>query len=100
MDKIIDRRDAALGGSLSLRGDYSFETLSKLGDPGTWDLVQVDADPSVWRVKSRRTGEYRRVQIISDSWIICSCENGRHAGGNARCYHAAMVELWVGEEGA
>lgn len=77
-------------------GSYSWQVMNKARDVPSEAITQSEADPSVWWVVSTRTGKSERVQILGEltdpSWVTCTCANGGHSGGKAKCYHAASVE--------
>lgn len=80
-----------------MREDYSWQVMNKARAVPRETIRQDEDDSSVWRVTSTRTGKEERVQLLGDpddpDWITCSCANGGHSGGKAKCYHAASVEL-------
>lgn len=54
------------------------------------DVRAHESDPTVWFVRSSRTGTEHRVQFIED-WVTCTCQNGDVRVSRAKCYHASAA---------
>lgn len=54
------------------------------------NIQKSESDPSLWKVTSSRTGKVHWVRF-DGNFVTCTCENGNHRGGGARCYHAAAA---------
>lgn len=77
---------------MSTEDDFSTYVLDKAGAVPLADIRQHESDPSVWFVKSARTGAEHRVQFVED-WVLCTCQHGDIKVSTSKCYHAAAALL-------
>lgn len=82
---------------MSVEADFSDAVLAKARRVPAEDIRPHDSDPTVWFVRSSRTGKEHRVSFVLD-WTICTCENGDARVSTARCYHAAAAMLAANDE--
>lgn len=83
--------------SEKLEDRYSTYVLVKARRVPLEDIRQHESDPSVWFVKSARTGAEHRVQFV-ESWAMCTCRRGDVKVSSAGCYHQAAAELAMSDE--
>lgn len=70
--------------------NFSNYVLGKARAVRLQDIQQSESDPALWKVTSSRTGHVHWVRF-DENFVTCTCENGNHLGGGARCYHAAAA---------
>lgn len=85
---------------MSYIGTYSVTSLgrgSDLVNTSPQNITRDTEDGTQWSVRSDRTGRRHTVVFLEDPQgrpiITCTCQHGTRAGGKAKCYHAAAVEL-------
>lgn len=82
---------------MSTEADFSIEVLAKARRVPAEDIRPHDSDPTVWFVKSSRTGAEHRVQFV-ESWALCTCRRGGVKISQAGCYHQAAAMLAARDE--
>lgn len=91
---------------MSAEEHFSTAVIAKAKKIESEHVERSEGDPTVFLVKSPRTGKKVRVQFLFDSedparveWRTCTCTNGNKRGGQASCYHAAAAELQMEASG-
>lgn len=82
---------------MSVEADFSEAVLEKARRVPAEDIRPHETDPTVWFVRSSRTGAEHRVQFV-ESWALCTCRRGDVKVSQAGCYHQAAAMLAAKDE--